>query len=67
MNIITLQALTKMCLKEMDKGNGNKVVMVKNNTRFGNYTPILAEFEDNKDEINKNIKTSSPENFILLG
>ena len=62
MNIITLQGL-----KEMDKGNGNKVVMVRNNTKFGNFTPILEEFEDKKDEINKNIKTSSPENFILLG
>ena len=67
MKIITLQELTKMCLKERDKGNGKKVVMVRNNTKFGNYTPILAEFKDKKEEINKNIKTSSPENFILLG
>ena len=67
MKIITLQELTKICLKEMDKGNGKKVVMVRNNTKFGNYTPILAEFKDKKEEINKKIKTSSPENFILLG
>ena len=44
---MTVQDLVKACLKQMDAGNGNKYVMVSNDTRFGNYHPIINLFEDN--------------------
>lgn len=64
---ITVQELVKECLKQMDAGNGNKYVMVSNDTRFGNYHPIINLFEDNNDVISSKIKTQSPNSMVLLG
>ena len=67
MNPITIKELVKECLKQMDAGNGNKVIMIKNDTRFGNYNPVFGLFEDNTDVIETKINSSNPKNFILLG
>lgn len=64
---MTIQDLTRACLKEMDKGNGNKMVMVNNDTQWGYYHPIFLNFEDNIDVINENVNTKNPNSIILLG
>ena len=67
MNAITVKELVKECLKQMDAGNGNKVILIKNDTRFGNYNPIFSLFNDNTETIKNNVKTSNPNQFIMLG
>ena len=64
---MTVQDLVKACLKQMDAGNGNKYVMVSNDTRFGNYHPIVISFNDNGDEIMSKINTTNPNSMVLLG
>ena len=64
---MTVQDLVKACLKQMDAGNGNKYVMVSNDTRFGNYHPIVSLFNDNGDEIMSKINTTNPNSMVLLG
>lgn len=64
---MTIQDLTKECLKQMDAGNGNKLVMVSNDTKWGYYHPIMELFEDNKDEILKVVNTKNPNSVVLLG
>ena len=64
---ITVQELVKECLKQMDAGNGDKVVLIKNDTRFGNYNPIFSLFEDNTDIVCQRIKSNSPNLFVTLG
>lgn len=67
MKPITVKELVKECLKQMDAGNGNKVVMIKNDTRFGRYNPVFTLFEDNIDIVKENIKTNNPKDYIMLG
>lgn len=64
---ITVQDLARACLKEMDKGNANKLVMVNNDAKWGYYHPLFLSFEDNVDVINKNVNTKNPNSIILLG
>ena len=64
---ITVQDLVKECLKQMDAGNGNKVVLIKNDTRFGNYNPVFELFEDNTDVIKTKVNASNTKNYVLLG
>ena len=64
---ITIQELTRECLKQMDAGNGNKIVMIKNDRRFGEYNPVFSMFEDNAEEITKKMKTANPNLYVTLG
>ena len=67
MNPIKVKDLVKECLKQMDAGNGDKLVMVSNDSKWGYYHPIFVSFEDNSDEINKVVNTRNPESIVLLG
>lgn len=67
MNPVTVKDLVRECLKQMDAGNGNKVVMIKNDTRFGAYNPVFELFEDNADVVKEKINTSNPKAYIMLG
>lgn len=67
MKPVTIKDLVIECLKQMDAGNGNKVVMIKNDTRFGKYNPVFGLFEDNTDVVKKNINTNNPKAYIMLG
>ena len=67
MKPITVKELVKECLKQMDAGNGNKIVMIKNDIRFGKYNPVFKLFEDNTDIVKENIKTNNPNEYIMLG
>lgn len=64
---MTVADLVKECLKQMDAGNGNKLVMVSNETKWGNYHPIFTLFEDNNDKIKEKIATQNPNSMVLLG
>lgn len=64
---LTLKELAIECLKQVDKGNGERIVMIKNDTRFGNFNPIFNVFEDNDDIVKANVNTGKPSNYILLG
>lgn len=67
MNPITIKELVKELLKQMDAGNGNKVIMIKNDTRFGKYNPVFNLIEDNTDVVKERINTSNPKGYVLLG
>lgn len=64
---LTLKELAIECLKQVDKGNGERIVMIKNDTRFGNFNPIFNDFNDNDDIVGANVKTAQPSKYILLG
>lgn len=62
---MTLQDLVSACLKEMDKGNSSKVIMV--GTPNGNYYPIFRLFNDNTDVVQSKVETKFADKLILLG
>ena len=67
MNPITIRDLVKECLKQMDAGNGDKVIMIRNDTRFGKYNPVFALIEDNSDIVVEKLNTRNPKGYVLLG
>ncbi len=67
MQAIMIKDLAKEVLKQMDAGNGNKIIMFKNDIRFGAYNPVFGLFEDNIDVVKEKISTKNPDGYILLG
>ena len=68
---ITVKELMSACRKQIDKGNGDKVVLITSDDEGNAYHTLYCLFTDDKEEI-ESVSTlfqdsNNPDDVVLLG
>jgi len=67
MKQITVEALTKLCLEQLKKGNGKKVVCLSDDDEGNGYHEMFYGFSENVEELDMYGSLKNPQNKIILG
>lgn len=68
---VTVKELLSACRKQVDKGNGDKVVLITSDDEANAYHTLFCLFNDNKEDIEGVADlfqdSNNPDDVILLG
>lgn len=68
---ITVKELLSACRKQVDKGNGDKVVLITSDDEANAYHTLFCLFTDDKEEIESASTlfqdSNDPNDVVLLG
>ena len=73
MEVLTVEKLYKECKKQIEKGNGKKVIMISDDDEGNGYHYLWYTFYENTEELLKTVPTmideriSDESNTIILG
>lgn len=70
--MLTVKNLYDACAKQIDKGNGEKIVLVTDDEEANGYHALFYEFIDDPEEIKMvysydMFRDGKPENVLLIG
>lgn len=68
---VSVKELLSACRRQVDKGNGDKVVLITSDDEANAYHTLICLFNDDKEEI-ESVSTlfqdlNDPNNVVLLG
>lgn len=72
MNMITVEDLYYDCKRQIEKGNGKKIVLVTDDEEANGYHALFYHFNDNKENIqslydDRMFRDCKPEDAVLIG
>ena len=73
MEVLTVEELYKECKRQIDKGNGKKVIMISDDDEGNGYHYLWYSFYENVEELLETVPTmideriSDESNTIILG
>lgn len=69
---LTVNELLELCLKQIEKGNGNKHIIISNDDEGNGYHTLFYSFTDDKEELKYILEyehdgTHTVDNCVCLG
>ena len=68
---ITVKQLEKACLEQIEKGNGDKIVLISRDDEGNGFHTLFFEFTDNPKDVASYAEdfhdNNNPEEVVLLG